>query len=144
MARMKSIRKYSGQLSVRPMTSQRSLLLELIRQAEGHLDADELHRRAKEKEPRLSLATVYRNLKLFKELGLIAESNLGETHSHYEIKGTAEHHHLVCLSCGQVIEFDSSLIAKAVARMQREKGFDITSVQLKLEGYCRKCKEKRE
>ena len=142
--RMITIRKYSGQIAGRLVTNQRSLLLELIRQADGHLDADELYRRAREKEPRISLATVYRNLKLFKELGLIAESNLGETHSHYEIKGAAEHHHLVCLDCGQVIEFDSPLIARAVAKTQREKGFDITSVQLKIEGYCPKCKEKRQ
>jgi len=141
---MHVIRKYFSQIEGRPVTTQRSLLLELIRQADRHLDADELYRRARAKEPRISLATVYRNLKLFKELGLIAENNLGETHSHYEIKGTVEHHHLVCLGCGQVIEFGSPLIAKAVAKAQREKGFDITSVQLKLEGYCPKCKEKRE
>jgi Fur family ferric uptake transcriptional regulator len=141
---MKTILNNSGEITGRPVTTQRSLLLELIRQADGHLDADELYRRAKKKGPRISLATVYRNLKLFKELDLIAESNLGETHSHYEIKGTAEHHHLVCLGCGQVIEFDSPLIAKAVAKMQREKGFYITSVQLKMEGYCPKCKQKKE
>ena len=141
---MKTIRNHSGQIAGRPVTTQRRLLLELIRQANGHLDADELYRRARAKEPRISLATVYRNLKLFKELGLIAESNLGETHSHYEIKGAGEHYHLVCLGCGKVIEFDSPLIAKAVARTQRENGFDITSVQLKMEGYCPKCKQKKE
>jgi len=141
--RMKSIRKHSNEIAGHPVTSQRSLLLGLIRRADGHLDADELHRRAREKEPRISLATVYRNLRLFKELGLIAESNLGDTHSHYEIKGATEHHHLVCLGCGSVIEFDSPLIAKAVAKTKREKDFDVTSVQLKLEGYCSKCKEKR-
>jgi len=141
---MKTIRKHTSQIAGRPVTTQRSLLLELIRQADGHLDANELYRRAREKETRISLATVYRNLKLFKELGLIAESNLGETHSHYEIKGTAEHHHLVCLGCGQVIEFDSPLIAEAAAGIQREKGFDITSAQLKMEGYCPKCKQKKE
>ena len=125
------------------MTTQRILLLELIRQSNEHLDADELYRRARRKEPRISLGTVYRNLKLFKELGLIAESNLGETHSHYEIKGTVEHHHLVCLGCGKVIEFNSPLIAEAEAVIQREKCFDITSAQLKMEGYCPKCQEKR-
>ena len=140
--RMKSIRKHN-QIAGRPLTSQRALLFELIRQTDGHVDADELYRRAKEKEPRISLATVYRNLKLFKELGLIAESSLGDTHSHYELKGATQHHHLVCLGCGQVIEFDSPLIAKAVAKTQRENSFDITSAQLKLEGYCLKCKEKR-
>jgi len=141
---MKLNRKQDELTKVHPFTTQRRLLLELLREADGHLDADELYRRAGVKEPRISLATVYRNLKLFKELGLIAESNLGETHSHYEIKGTAEHHHLVCLGCGQVIEFDSPLIAEAASGIQREKGFDITSAKLKMEGYCPKCKEKRE
>jgi Fe2+ or Zn2+ uptake regulation protein len=139
---MRTIRKYQNEMAGRPATSQRRLLLEIIRQADGHLDADELYRQAKEKISRISLATVYRNLKLFKELGLIAESNLGDTHSHYEIKGRAEHHHLVCLRCGKVVEFDSPLIDKAVARTKRETGFDITSIRLKLEGYCPDCKKK--
>jgi len=55
------------------VTSQRRLLLDLIRQSEGHLDADELYRLAKEREPRISLSTVYRTLRLFKELGLVEE-----------------------------------------------------------------------
>ena len=142
--RMQTIRNYSNQIAGRPVTTQRRLLLELIRQADGHLGADELYRRAKKRESSISLATVYRNLKLFKELGLIAESNLSEAHSHYEIKSTTEHHHLVCLGCGQVIEFDSPLIAEAAVGIQREKGFDITLAQLKIEGYCLKCKQKKE
>lgn len=142
--RMKIIRKSEGQIAGRPVTSQRSLLLDIICQANRHLDADELYRLAKNKEPRISLATVYRNLKLFRELGLIVESNLGDTHSHYEIKSAAGHHHLVCLGCGQIIEFDSPSIAKATAKIQRENDFDITSIQLKMEGYCPKCKKKRE
>jgi Fur family transcriptional regulator, ferric uptake regulator len=136
------IRNNKSQIAGHPMTMQRSLLLELIKQAKGHLDADELYRQAKEKEPRISLATIYRNLKLFKEIGLIAENDLGETHSHYEIKGSNEHHHMVCLGCGKVIEFDSPLVTEAVEKLQQDKGFEITSVRLKLDGYCRKCKGK--
>ncbi|MDD4996990.1 MAG: transcriptional repressor [Syntrophales bacterium] len=140
---MKTILKYFDKVSGRSVTNQRRLLLELIRSAQGHLDADELFRQAKKHKPRISLATVYRNLKLFKELGLIAESNLGKAHSHYEIKGTVEHHHLVCLGCGLVVEFDSPLITAAKTRIQKEKGFDIVTSQLKMEGYCPKCKLKK-
>jgi Fur family ferric uptake transcriptional regulator len=136
-------RKQSKGISGRPVTTQRSLLLNIIRKANKHLDADELYRLAKEKESRISLATIYRNLKLFKELGLIAESSLGDTHSHYEIKGKADHYHLICLGCGRVVEFDSPLIRKATADVQKEQGFDITSVQLKMEGYCSECKQKK-
>lgn len=106
--------------------------------------ADELYLRAKKKEPHISLSTIYRNLKLFKELGLISESSLGDTHSHYEIKGSAEHYHLRCLGCGDVIEFESPLIAKAITKAQRKEGFEIISVQMNVEGYCSKCKDKRD
>jgi Fe2+ or Zn2+ uptake regulation protein len=140
---MKTILKNFDKVSGCSVTNQRRLLLELIQEAQGHLDADELFRRAKKHKPRISLATVYRNLKLFKELGFIAESNLGETHSHYEIKGAVEHHHLVCLSCGLIIDFDSPLISAAKTRIQKEKGFDIVSSQVKMEGYCPKCKLKK-
>jgi len=140
---MKMILKKYCKMSGRSVTNQRKLLLDLIYRAKGHLDADELFRRAKEQQQRISLATVYRNLKLFKEMGLISENRLGETHSHYEIRSPVEHHHLVCRSCGRVEEFDSPLIAEARLRLQQEKGFDIFSVQLKMEGYCPKCKQKR-
>ena len=140
---MKTILKYFDKVSGRSVTNQRRLLLELIRSAQGHLDADELFLQAKKHKPRISLATVYRNLKLFKELGFIAESDLGETHSHYEIKGAVEHHHLVCLSCGLIIEFDSPLIAAAKTRIQKENGFDVVSSKVKMEGYCPECKLKK-
>jgi Fe2+ or Zn2+ uptake regulation protein len=50
---------------------------------------------------------------------------------------------LVCLGCGEVIEFDSPLIARAAAGMRKEKGFDITSLKLRIEGYCPRCREKQ-
>jgi Fe2+ or Zn2+ uptake regulation protein len=136
-------RKKLKRIAGRPVTTRRSLLLDIIRKTDKHLDADELYRIAKEKEPRISLATVYRNLKLFKELGLIAESSLGDTHSHYEAKSKADHYHLVCLGCGKIIEFDSPLITKAANIVKKEKKFDIASIQLRIEGYCPECKQKK-
>jgi Fe2+ or Zn2+ uptake regulation protein len=87
------------------VTNQRALILEVIRHGQGHLDADEVYRRARQKQPRLSLSTVYRTLQAFKKLGLIEEVHFDEAHHHYEVKPPAEHHHLVCLGCGRVIEF---------------------------------------
>ncbi len=97
------------------VTNQRALLLEIIRQGEGHLDAFELYHRARERQPCLSLSTVYRALQKFKKLGLIEEVHFDETHHHYEVKPSAEHHHLVCLGCGRVIEFHYPL-ARQVKR----------------------------
>ncbi|MBI4302131.1 MAG: transcriptional repressor [Chloroflexi bacterium] len=122
------------------VTAQRTLLLELIRQWEGHLDADELYRQAREKEPRISLSTVYRALKLFKDLGLVEERHFDEEHHHYEAKASAEHYHLVCLSCGKVIEFKSPLIPQMKEAASRDQGFDILSAEITLAGYCPRCR----
>ena len=66
------------------VTAQRALILEIIRHGEGHLDADEIHLRAKKKQPRLSLSTVYRTLQKLKELNLVEELHFDENHHHYE------------------------------------------------------------
>jgi Fur family ferric uptake transcriptional regulator len=117
--------------------------LSVMRDAEKHLDAKELYRRASERNPNVSLATVYRNLRLFTEQGLINERHLGQAHCYYEMKRLGEHQHLVCEACGQVIEFESPLIHKLVAEVQRKNNFSVTKVELYLEGHCHKCKEKK-
>lgn len=122
------------------VTGQRVLLLDLISQAEGHLGADELYYRAREKGASISLSTVYRNLSLFKKLGLIDERHFAEEHHHYEAKGSAEHHHLACLGCGQVIEFQSPLTRSMKRAVGREMGFEITGTEVNMVGYCPRCR----
>ena len=124
-----------------PLTAQRRLLLQLIRNAGGHIDAKELYRQAIERDRQISLATVYRNLRLFKELGLVGEIRLDDVHCYYEIKRSAEHYHLVCSACGRVIEFESPLVAKLVADVERKCGFLTDRAVLHLEGHCEGCKE---
>ncbi len=124
------------------MTPQRRLLWEIIIEAGGHLDADELHRRAREHEPRISLSTVYRNLQLFKKLGLVEERHFAENHHHYEAKGHLEHYHLVCLGCGRVIEFESPLVERIADRIRAENRFEVTGAEIHLEGYCSRCRSK--
>ena len=122
-------------------TNQRALILEIIRR--GHLDADEIYRQAREKQPRLSLSTVYRTLRVFKELGLVEELHLDEAHHHYEAKPSSEHQHLVCLGCGKVVEFECPLSLKMRKDIAGEKGFEITGVEIRMTGYCPKCRRNR-
>jgi Fur family ferric uptake transcriptional regulator len=112
-----------------------------MREAGKHLDAKEVYRRASERDPNISLATVYRNLHVFEKQGLINERHLGQARCYYEMKRLGEHQHLVCEACGQVIEFESPLIRKLVAEVQRKNNFSVTKVELYLEGHCHKCKE---
>lgn len=131
------------ELRVQRITSQRRLLLDLLRHSKGHLDADELYRLAKEREPRLSLSTVYRSLRLFKELGLVEERHFAEEHHHYEAKGEVEHHHLVCLGCGKVVEFEYPLTKRMKKDVSNQTGFEILSGEVYLEGYCDRCRQRR-
>jgi len=122
------------------VTNQRALVLEIIRQGRGHLDADEVYRRAREKQPRLSLSTVYRTLRLFQKLGLIEELHFDEAHHHYEVKLPVEHHHLVCLGCGRVIEFHYPLPRYVKRNVPEAKDFKVIETEVRMTGYCAKCR----
>ncbi|MEW6034216.1 MAG: Fur family transcriptional regulator [Chloroflexota bacterium] len=128
----------------RRATGQRLLLLELIREAGGHVDADELYRLARERFPRMSLSTVYRNLQLFKRLGLVEDHDFSESHRHYEAKPPREHQHLLCQQCGRIVEFSSPLIAKMKKQMEGEQGFTIKGADVHLVGLCPSCRDRSE
>jgi Fur family ferric uptake transcriptional regulator len=139
--RMRINRNYLSQVKDRPLTTQRRLLLETLREAKGHVDARELYQRAINKDPQISLATVYRNLRLFKELGLVDERRLDDMHCYYEMKRSTEHHHMVCTTCRRVIEFESPLVNKLMDEVQRSTGFDVVRAVVYFEGYCPDCRQ---
>ncbi len=140
---MRNIRNPDKAIAGYPLTAQRRLLLELIRNAGGHIDAKELYRRASSADTSISLATVYRSLRLFQELGLVDEQRLGWSSHHYEIRNRAEHQHFVCRKCGRVIEFQTPLIGKLVGSIQQEQGFSVTKTEFYLEGHCTQCRKDR-
>jgi Fur family ferric uptake transcriptional regulator len=121
------------------VTPQRILILQTIRRGEGHLDADEIYRQARQEAPNLSLSTVYRTLNLLKEAGIIEELHLGEAHHRYELKDVEGHHHLICQNCGRVVEFDCPFSDALLCNLGAEHGFKITDVRLSLTGFCADC-----
>jgi len=125
------------------VTRQRLLILETIREGEGHLDADEIYRLARAKMPRLNLSTVYRTLSMLKEAGLIEELHLGEEHHHYELKGERGHHHLICQSCGRIVEFECPFSEELIQSLGEEHDFEVTGIHLDMMGYCAECRRKR-
>ena len=124
-----------------PVTAQRRLILDILQEAGTHIDAKEVYRRASERDPRISIATVYRSLRLFKQMGLIDERRLGQMRFCYEIKQSDEHYHLVCRACGRVIEFKLPLIQELVNDIQHKNKFHVTRAELCLEGYCEECED---
>ncbi len=125
------------------ITPQRQLVLRVLAGVDGHLDAQEIYERGRRSDSRLSLSTVYRTLSALKETGAVRELHLeGEQH-HYELDKKKEHSHLVCLGCGRVIEVDSAAFEAAAAAACEDHGFQVTTAQVELTGYCAWCLEER-
>jgi Fur family peroxide stress response transcriptional regulator len=125
----------------RRLTSQRRLILHVLGESNRHLDADALYDRVKARDPDVSLATVYRTLAMLREMGLVEEHLLGEDHGHYEAVRKEPHYHFTCLRCGEVIEFDTPLVAQIEHELSRQEGVRVASTHLHVSGYCAQCKD---
>jgi Fe2+ or Zn2+ uptake regulation protein len=123
------------------VTSQRLTLLELIKQSGGHVDAGELHRRAQQKHPRISLSTIYRNLQLFKKMGLITEHHFVEEHHIYEVKEPVDHQHLQCIQCGRIIEIECPVSDTFRKKISKQYDFSINDVEVHMKGICSQCRK---
>ena len=80
---------------------------------------------------------------MFKKLGLVEELHYDDTHHYYEVKPSAEHHHLVCLGCGKIVEFEYQATQEMRESIGRQKGFDVTGVEVWMTGYCTKCRRNK-
>lgn len=115
-------------------TSSRRVILSILIGTKGHLGAEEICR-ISARTHRLSLATVYRNLKLFEELGMISSIAIGDGKNRYEIVATdnASHHHLIDIESGKIVEFNDPAIAELEANIAAKLGYK--SVSCKFEIY---------
>jgi Fur family ferric uptake transcriptional regulator len=124
------------------MTAQRRAVVEVIQDAKKHLDADSLLELARQRQPNIDRATVYRTIDLLKRLRLVDELDLmhleGEKH-YYEVKTRREHIHLACFRCGRIEEFSSSLFEQLKSEISEQAGFKIRVTRLEVGGACRTC-----
>lgn len=125
------------------VTSQRALILDIIRRGDCHLDADEVYRLARERQPNLSLSTVYRTLRIFEEMGLVKKVHLDEEHHHYEVNAPGEHHHLLCISCGKLVDFEYPMSRHVTRNVPEASGFEIIETEIQIKGVCPECRKKR-
>jgi Fur family ferric uptake transcriptional regulator len=121
------------------VTPQRLLVVEALAAHGGHMTAEEVMRWAAPRSSGLNLATVYRTVELLVSLGLVAQTDLGGEATAFELVGGAPHHHLVCESCGAVIEMDDGLFQSLRSDVLRRYGFDARSRHIALFGVCRDC-----
>ena len=119
------------------MTSQRQIIIKVIEESDDHPDVDQLYLRSVELDNTISIATVYRTVKLLEEAGLIERLEFGDGRSRYEEAG--EHHeHLVDIETGEVHEFYNEELETLKTEIAREMGYDLIDHRLELYGKKRK------
>lgn len=121
------------------MTPQRQLVWEVLREAEHHLTAEEIHAQVSRTVPDFNVASVYRTLTLLAELGLAHEVQLGDGRGHWEIAHPDDEFHLVCRSCGTVTHHPGDLVEQVRQHLSGEHGFKPEDVDLVVHGVCASC-----
>lgn len=125
------------------ITAPRIKILQILENAkEHHLSAEEIYRVLVEAGEDIGLATVYRVLTQFHEAGLVKRHHFEEGYSVFEMDHGAHHDHLVCIKCGNVVEFVDETIEDRQKHVAKEAGFSMTDHSLNIYGFCSHCQEK--
>ena len=124
------------------LTRQRRVILQVMDDADQHLDVDQILERAQKIDSGVHLVTVYRTIDLLKKHGLIDELDLlhlrGDRH-YYETHGPRDHIHVACLRCGKVREFESALYEQLKQQIARDFDMKVTVSRTEVGGYCADC-----
>ena len=116
------------------LTDQRKLIAQVMSESEDHPDVDELHKRVNKLDAKISIATVYRTVKLFEEAGIFAKHEFKGTKARYE-QTTREHHdHLIDINTGEIIEFVNQDIEKLQKKVAERLGYKLVDHRLELYG----------
>jgi Fur family ferric uptake transcriptional regulator len=116
------------------MTEQRRVISRVLSEATDHPDVEQVYRRAVEIDPRISIATVYRTVRLFEEANVIERLDFGDGRSRFEENREEHHHHLIDLQSGEVIEFVNEEIERLKVRIARDLGYELIGHRLELYG----------
>jgi Fur family ferric uptake transcriptional regulator len=121
------------------LTVQRRLVLEILCEQEEHLAVLDIQQRLQQRGIDLAETTVYRILQWLKELGFVSQTDLGLQGIVYQLVSANPHHHLVCLSCGAVLDIDDEAITLLRDYLRREYGFEPRIDHMAIFGRCRGC-----
>ena len=124
------------------MTEQRRIIARVLSASEDHPDVEEVYRRASVQDSKISIATVYRTMRLFEDAGIVERHDFGDGRARYE-EATDEHHdHIIDVKSGRVIEFQNEEIERLQERVARDHGLRLVGHRLELYGVPLKEDEK--
>lgn len=126
------------------LTPQRRATLEvLIDNQSKHLSTEDIYDLVKGKSPDVGLATIYRTLQLFNNFNIIKKLNFNDGCYRYELSEDQrhQHHHLICIKCGTVYEFDDDLLDELEQKINKNNNFTVMDHMVKFYGYCKRCQD---
>lgn len=125
-------------------TPEREAILEVVFSIHRHFDADDLYEQLRQRQHRVSRATIYRTLDLLVKSGLVAAIDFGDGRSSFEhVYGHEHHDHLICTVCGRTIEFEEPRIERLQEEVCTQLGFAAHRHSLRIFGVCRQCRDAR-
>jgi Fur family ferric uptake transcriptional regulator len=122
------------------LTPQRMLVIEALHNADRHISAEEIYEQLHRRYPYANISTVYRTLELLKKLDLVTETDFDEGRVRYHVAENGHHHHLVCRSCGKVIDLEESALHPLKDTLLQKYDFDADLRHLAISGECRACR----
>ncbi|MBU2703511.1 Fur family ferric uptake transcriptional regulator [Sporomusaceae bacterium BoRhaA] len=134
--------KFNGQYK---LTRQREIIFHTLTDHAGrHLSAEDIYNTVRQQYPEIGLATIYRAMELFNNLGIVQKLDFGDGCHRYELcdHHSRQHHHMICIVCGKVIEMAGYLPDKFEPDISHMNDFSILDYQLYFYGYCKECQSK--
>jgi Fur family ferric uptake transcriptional regulator len=126
-------------------TDQRRVIVETFFKAPNHVSIEELLSKVRSQDPKIGYATVYRTLKLLTECGVAFERRFGDGLTRYELADDDSHHdHLICVECGDIIEFEEPRIEALQEEIASRYGFELRNHKHEMYGVCGKCRVKND
>ena len=116
------------------LTDQRRIIAKVMSESQDHPDVDELYNRVSEIDPKISIATVYRTVKLFEESGIVAKHDFKGGKARYEQLSESHHDHLIDIKTGEIIEFVDDEIEKLQKKVAEKYGYELVDHKLELYG----------
>ncbi|MGM8216284.1 peroxide-responsive transcriptional repressor PerR [Bacillaceae bacterium W0354] len=120
------------------ITPQRHAVLEYLLQSMNHPTADDIYKALENKFPNMSVATVYNNLRVFQDIGLVRELTYGDSSSRFDCN-TSKHYHIICDSCGKIVDFHYPSLDEVEQLAEQVTGFDVSHHRMEVYGTCEQC-----
>lgn len=123
------------------ITPQRQAIIKFMISSKTHPSADEIYQALSPDFPNISVATIYNNLRVFKDIGLVKELTYGDSSSRFDFN-THNHYHIICEKCGKIVDFHYPQLDEVEQLAQNVTEFDVTHHRMEIYGICKDCKEK--